>query len=191
MDRCGSRRMRTAANFLVGAALGVLTLALAHVAAADEREWTAAINRGRALAPVPLKIPAGVSPASVYVGSFIVNGVAGCNDCHSSNPYTATGNPYKGQPKQINGRCYLNGGQAFGPYVSRNITPDKSGRPAGVAFDVFVAIMQKGRDPDKPGALLQVMPWPVFQNMSIAQLKAIYDYLSSIPPLPNGGAKPC
>ncbi len=191
MGRCQSRPTGTARNALLRAAGSVLALVLANAAAADEREWAGAINRGKAIAPVPLKIPAGVSPASVYVGSFIVNGVAGCNDCHSSNSYTATGNPYKGQPKQINSRCYLNGGQAFGPFASRNITPDKSGKPAGVTFDVFVTIMRKGKDPDKPGALLQVMPWPIFQNMSIADLRAIYDYLSSIPSLPNGGVKPC
>jgi hypothetical protein len=31
------------------------------------------------------------------------------------------------------------------------------------------------------GNLLQVMPWPTFQNMTDHDLRAIYEYLSSIP----------
>jgi hypothetical protein len=31
------------------------------------------------------------------------------------------------------------------------------------------------------GAVLQIMPWPVFQNMSDHELRAIYEYLSAIP----------
>jgi hypothetical protein len=37
--------------------------------------------------------------------------------------------------------------------------------------------------PDNPvdGNLLQIMPWPVFNNMSDHYLEAIYEYLSAIP----------
>jgi hypothetical protein len=31
------------------------------------------------------------------------------------------------------------------------------------------------------GSLLQIMPWPAFQNMSDHELQAIYEYLSAIP----------
>jgi hypothetical protein len=31
------------------------------------------------------------------------------------------------------------------------------------------------------GALLQVMSWPVYQNMSDHDLRAVYEYLSTIP----------
>jgi hypothetical protein len=146
---------------------------------------------GRKIAPVPLSIPRGVSPDSVYLGSYIVNGVADCNGCHSNNEFTAAGNPFNGQPKQINSVCYLNGGQSFGPFISRNITPDASRKPAGITFATFVNVMRTGQDPQDPGTLLQVMPWPTFQNMTDIALKAIYDYLSSIPSLPDGGTTPC
>ncbi|HEY0766382.1 MAG TPA: hypothetical protein VGD47_00375, partial [Steroidobacteraceae bacterium] len=31
------------------------------------------------------------------------------------------------------------------------------------------------------GTLLQIMPWPIYQNMSDRDLRAIYEYLSAIP----------
>ena len=76
------------------------------------------------------------------------------------------------------------GGMAFGPFVSRNITPDAKGLPGGLTLAEFVAVMRTGRDPDNPGRLLQVMPWPVYQDMRFDDLKAIYVYLQAIPSLP-------
>ena len=40
--------------------------------------------------------------------------------------------------------------------------------------------------PPTDGSLLQVMPWPHFQNMSDHDLLAIYTYLSAIPCLSTG-----
>lgn len=145
---------------------------------------------GKKIAPVPLTIKHR-DPSSVYLGAYIVEAVAGCNGCHSNNQYTATGNPFNGQPKQVNTACYLNGGQAFGPFVSRDITPDSTGMPAGLTFAAFKNVLRTGNDPEHPGTLLQVMPWDAFQNMTTTDLRAIYDYLSSIPSLPMGGAAPC
>jgi hypothetical protein len=155
-------------------------------------EINAEITRGRMIAPVPLTIPDDVDPQSVFLGSYIVEAVATCNSCHSNKEYTVTGNPFNGQPKQVNQTCYLNGGQSLGPnIVSRNITPDNRGRPAGLTFVMFKNLMRTGNDPEHPGTLLQVMPWDGFQNMTNTELKAIYDYLSSIPSLPTGGVSPC
>jgi len=148
------------------------------------------ISIGKKIAPVPLTIPRGVSAASVYLGSYIVNAGADCDGCHSNNEFTSTGNPFNGQLKQINTLCYLNGGQSFGPFYSRNITPDASGKPAGITYATFVNLIRTGQDPQDPGTLLQVMPWPTFRNMTDTDLKAIYDYLSSIPSLPYGGTSP-
>jgi len=113
---------------------------------------------------------------------------------------------------------YLAGGNDFGPFpggpgsiehlYARNLTPDKTGRPeGGHTFADFVQIMRHGndfdhihpscREPGMPanclpspfnGALLQVMPWPTFANMTEHDLLAIYTYLSAIPcnPGPSG-----
>jgi hypothetical protein len=81
----------------------------------------------------------------------------------------------------VNVPCYLDGGQQFGPFVSRDITPWENGKPAGLNFQQFKHVIRTGEDPDNPGQLLQVMPWPVYQTMSDDDLGAIYAYLSSIP----------
>jgi len=47
------------------------------------------------------------------------------------------------------------------------------------------------------GPLLQVMPWPAYSNMNPRQIRAIYEYLSAIPPvktpggIKNGGWRTC
>jgi hypothetical protein len=45
-------------------------------------------------------------------------------------------------------------------------------------------VIGTGEDPDNPGQLLQVMPWPVYQTMTDSDLRAIYEYLLAVPPIP-------
>jgi hypothetical protein len=137
------------------------------------------ILRGFAIAPVPLDLR-GKNLLRVGLGSYLVNAVGGCNDCHTNPPYAEGGDPYLGEPKQINTEHYLAGGTDFGIAVSANITPDETGKPAGLDFDEFEEIIRTGID-DEDGHILQVMPWPVFQDQIGADLRAIYEYLSAIP----------
>ena len=125
---------------------------------------------------------AGKNRARVGLGSYLVNAVGGCNDCHTAPPYSS--DPFAGDPKQINNACYLAGGAAFGPFVSRDITPWEDGMPAGLTFKKFLHVIRTGEDPDNPGQVLQVMPWPVYQTMTDGDLRAVYEYLSSIPAIP-------
>jgi hypothetical protein len=128
----------------------------------------------------------GRNRALVGLGSYLVNAVAGCNDCHTQPAYASGGNPYAflGAPAQINVPCYLAGGRPFGPFVSRDITPWENGRPAGLTFQDFLHVMRTGEDPDNPGQVLQVMPWPAYQNMTDRDLEAVYEYLSAVPAIP-------
>ena len=124
--------------------------------------------------------------ALVGLGSYLVNAVGGCNDCHTAPPFTLDPYAFLGAPKQVNVACYLAGGTPFGPPgpgtpVSRDITPWEDGKPAGLTLDEFVHVIRTGEDPDNPGQVLQVMPWPVYQAMTDRDLRAIYEYLSSIP----------
>jgi hypothetical protein len=116
--------------------------AFTHVAAnADDSESNdARVRRGFEAAPVPLNVQ-GKDLALVGLGSYLVNVVASCNDCHSAGSatqYAPAGNPFFGQPKVVNQATYLGGGNDFGALVpggphivSRNLTPDKTGRPEG------------------------------------------------------------
>lgn len=158
----------------------------------------ARIIRGYEIAPVPLDLK-GKDIALVGLGSYIVNGVGGCNDCHTSPSYAAGGDPFAGEPKAVNAARYLAGGTPFGPPgdpntpVSRNLTPRANGLPANLTWPQFRETITTGVDlkrrlPQVPSAdhdLLQVMPWPVYQDMSDRDLRAIYEYLRSIPSLPS------
>ncbi|HEX8199491.1 MAG TPA: hypothetical protein VF590_03325 [Isosphaeraceae bacterium] len=141
------------------------------------------------MAPLPLNLR-GKNRALVGLGSYIVNAQAGCNDCHATEPHAPGGDPFLGQPKVINGDAYLLGGRAFGPFVSRNLRPEPpAGLPAGRSFGQFAQIMRRGVDYDAAhpqiSPLLQVMPWPIYQEMTDRDLRAIYEYLSALPPAPS------
>src|SRR5262249_39101549 len=141
------------------------------------------IQQGLAIAPMMLNLT-GKNRALVGLGSYIVNATGDCNGCHAgpAGEYADGGNPFLGQPKVVNTSAYLAGcAQLFGPvFVPRNLTPDKTGRPAGGAsFEEFRDILRTGIDPDQAhpqfGPLLQVMPWPTFQNMTDRDIRAIYE----------------
>lgn len=153
------------------------------------------VRQGFAIAPVPLNLH-GKNRALVGLGSYIVNAQSGCNDCHTWPNYEEGGDPFLGEPEQINRAGYLAGGRDFGPFVSRNLTPDRTGRPmGGDTLAEFVQVMRTGVDPDYAhpafGPLLQAMPWPVYQKMTDRDLQAIYEYLSAIPCVEGGEPGRC
>lgn len=137
--------------------------------------------------PIKLNL-AGKNPDQVYLGSYIVNAQGACADCHSCPTYAEGHDPYKGEPKQFNTAGYLSGGRAFGPFTSANITPDSTGKPAGITLAQFKNLLRTGHDPHAPENILQVMPWPIYGMMSDHDLDAVYTYLKSIPPLPTPAA---
>src|SRR5215467_5702752 len=118
---------------------------------------------------------AGTDWALVGLGSYLVNST-GCNDCHTHPNWATGGNPYMGQPEQINTDVYLSGGRIFGPVTapiakSANITPAEKGRPAGLSLPEFLKVIRTGQDPDT-GRLLQVMPWPLYRWKTDLELTA-------------------
>lgn len=181
---------------LTGATLSIAVLCAVAVAKDrdddHDRNGDSEIRIGYAIAPVPLNLR-GRNRELVGLGSYIVNAQTSCSDCHTAPPYLPGGDPALGQPTAINLAGYLGGGTAFGPFVSRNITPDQHGRPAGLTLDEFLAVIDTGIDidadppnvPSVEGDLLQVMPWPVFRHMTRHDKRAIYEYLSAIPCIGN------
>lgn len=166
------------------ALLMMCTLSFTSAAPGDSESQ---IQRGFDIAPVPLDLH-GRNHALVGLGSYTVNAQGGCNDCHTHPNFVLGGDPYLGQPKQINAAEYLTGGRQFGPFTSRNLTP-VNGRPADLTLKQFMQVMHKGTDFDslhpEISPLLQVMPWPVYGDMTDRDLSAVYEYLSAIPSRPN------
>jgi hypothetical protein len=71
------------------------------------------------------------------------------------------------------------------PFGSANITPDKSGKRAGLTFERFLTTLRTGHNPlDRPSTP-QVMPWPVFGKKTDGELRAVYEYLRAMPSLPD------
>jgi hypothetical protein len=147
------------------------------------------IQIGFAIAPVPLDMR-GKNPALVGLGSYIVNGQSDCAGCHSNPTYADGGDPHLGQPEQISVSTYLSGGgDLFGPFVPRNLTPNRDGKPAGLTLKEFLQVLDTGVDlknrapfvPSPQNDLLQIMPWPVFGKMTDREKEAIYEYLRAIP----------
>jgi hypothetical protein len=192
-------RAAAAATALVSFVLvGILTCSTWVRAQDDERsrrahdddEENARVQIGFEIAPVHLNLH-GKDRDLVGLGSYIVNSMSGCNDCHSAGPQTQyIVNPFFGiGPKVINPATYLGGGRDFGALipgsahiVSRNLTPDKTGMPeGGHSFADFVQIMRAGVDldhlhptctgapnascvpPPFDGSLLQIMPGRCFK----------------------------
>lgn len=156
------------------------------------------VRQGFKIAPVPLSTK-GKNCRLIGLGSYLVN-TNECVDCHTHGGrgdawFVHGGNPFLGQPKQVNAAAYLGGGVAFGPFISRDLTPDKNGLPAGFTFEQFRFVIRTGTDLQEstPGntVLLQVMPWPLFQDLTDHDLRAMYEYLSAIPCIPDSpGLRP-
>lgn len=96
------------------------------------------------------------------------------------------------------------GGYVGPNIITRNLTPDRTGLPeGGHTLEQFKQILRTGTDldnlhptctsavpvptpancipPPVDGSRLQVMPWPVFHNMTDHQIEAIYEFLKAIP----------
>jgi hypothetical protein len=136
---------------------------------ADDSDNDSRVSIGFKIAPVPLNLE-GRNRAKVGLGSYLVNAVGDCNGCHSSGsaplgiyPYITGNNPYFKQTEKIDPTVYLAGGAFFGTVgtptgpnnyagpaiITRNLTPDKNGRPeGGHTFDEFKQIMRRGTDFD-------------------------------------------
>ncbi len=157
---------------------------IATVGKGDGGDTPSRAQIGFKIAPLPLNLQ-GKDHHLVGYGSYLVNAVSDCNGCHSTQEYAEGGNPFLGQPKVVDTTTYLRGGQSFGPFVSRNLRPEiGTGLPAGLTYHQFQSVIRHGTDYDNPGALLQVMPWPAFQNMNDEDIHAIYLYLWSLPAVP-------
>jgi hypothetical protein len=144
------------------------------------------IERGLLISPVQTTVTRR-NRDLVGLGSYIVNAQGACNDCHTCPSYSV--DPYlKPRKGAVNATNFLAGGVDFmtpgGTFTSPNLTPDpsKGNLPdGGHTLEQFKFMMRTGHDVDPPNDILQVMPWPIYGNMTDDDLQAVYEYLKSIP----------
>lgn len=173
----------TTVALIAAVAISVIPTSGAVSAREDEQQGVdPRVAVGLAISPVPITL-GNRDRALVGLGSYLVN-TFGCNSCHTNPSYVTGHSPYNGEVPEINTAAFLAGGNKFGPYTSRNLTPEKDTGKLDMTFDEFSNAMQRGTDHDQlhpTTPLLQVMPWPYFAKLSQVELLAMYEYLSSIP----------
>lgn len=131
--------------------------------------------------------------------------IGGCNDCHSPKILTPIG-PAPDTTRLLSGHpqdemlgnlvqtqewvLFNPGATAYvGPWgisYAANLSPDDTGI-GNWTFQQFETAIRKGKfkglENSRP--LLPPMPWQMYQNMSDEDLKALFAYLKSIPPVKN------
>jgi len=143
-------------------------------------------------------------------GEYLVNAV-GCDDCHTPKAMTAQGpepdmkRRFMGHPvaepfesnelmhklvTESNVAVFSPGLTGFvGPWgvsYAANLTPDDTGIGSWTEAQFIKAIREgksKGLDGARP--LLPPMPWQMYRNFSDDDLKAIFAFLQSVPPVKN------
>jgi hypothetical protein len=142
----------------------------------------------RAVPSTHVSVPQPDSISKADYGDYLVNAAGACSACHTQMD--------KGGPKK--GMVFA-GGNEFripaGIIRSANITPDEE---TGIGYwteDLFVdrfkfyaSASSQTLDPKKVG-YYTVMPWTMYGGMSEDDLRAIYAYLRTLPPVHNAVTK--
>lgn len=145
------------------------------------------------------------APAAAERGRYIVESF-GCSDCHTPMKFDAKlGLPVPDRDKFLSGHPAAAPAPAalppgslmlvgetgtsfrlpFGVAYAANLTPDASGME-GWSEEMFVNAMRKGRHMGGTGRpIYPPMPWQALRNLGDSDLKAIYAFLRTIPPVRN------
>ena len=145
--------------------------------AGDAGGLSARAQAGLAASPFPVNISGlpTTQAEQLGIGSYIVNIVSNCGDCHNKPGIPGTG--------------FLAGGLQIGPVQARNLTSDPN-HGLRMTQAQFIETLQTGKDQklsadaSTPVSLI-VMPWQDFRWMSVTDLTAVYAYLKLVPPDPN------
>ncbi len=158
--------------------------------------------------PAPQEKAAVVDSSSVSItrGEYLVN-TSGCNDCHSPKMMTDKGPvpdpalllsghpenlPLPGSDTATSNHWilfHMGGTAAKGPWgtsFAANLTPDPTGL-GNWSEEQFFNAMRKGYYKGIEGGrmLLPLMPWPAYAQMTDEDLRSIFAYLKSLPPVKN------
>jgi hypothetical protein len=178
----------------------VFTISIAIIACDNSYQAPDSNMEGISELPQPLS-----KDSLVKRGKYLVS-IMGCNDCHSPTVMTPNGPGHdpsrmlSGHPqnldlpsidKQMNGWVMLSltGTAMVGPWgtsYSANITSDETGIGNWTEAQFFKAIREgKYKGLDNTRSLLPPMPWQAYAQASDEDLRAIFSYLKSTPPVNN------
>ena len=201
MGRRQSRLVVTSAALVaVGLfAVGCRKEEAAAPAPADSAQAPATADAAPAAAPAP------GSPDLVGGGRYLV-AIMACNDCHTPFKMGKTGpepdmtrmlsghpeNMKLPPPPKLEGGWMMAGSATntawagpWGVSYTANLTPDQNTGIGIWTEDMFIKAMRSGKHMGTSRTILPPMPWPWYAKMRDDELKAIFAYLKSIPPIRN------
>jgi cytochrome c553 len=175
------------------------TMALAAAAAV-----LASVMAGTTVKATP-KTSAAAAEARIKRGAYLVS-TMGCHDCHT--PWTMgpngpgpdmsralTGHPAgqkMGPPPALSGGWGWSAAAtntAFaGPWgisFTANLTSDPETGLGRWTEQMFIATMKTGRHQGNGRPVLPPMPWPMLGNLNDEDMKSLFAYLQSLPPVRN------
>jgi mono/diheme cytochrome c family protein len=147
----------------------------------------------------------GSKAAAIERGKYLVN-FGSCNDCHTpwklgpKGPEPDMTRALTGHPAEMNvspaptlegswGIAAANTMTAWtGPWgvsFTANLTPDKETGLGDWTEEMFIHTMRTGRHQGKGRAILPPMPWFSVNALSDEDIKAVFAYLQSLPPVHN------
>ena len=158
----------------------------------------------------PAQTPAQSNDPKVARGSYLVK-IMGCNDCHTPWKMGAQG-PEPDMTRMLSGHpqdmvmppVNLARGAwmtvtaatntAFsGPWgvsFTANLTPDPETGLGKWTPEIFIQAIRTGRHEGQGRPILPPMPYPMYRNATDDDLRAVFAYLQSIPPIRNRVPQP-
>jgi hypothetical protein len=145
--------------------------------------------------------------ARIEHGKYLVN-LGGCNDCHSPKVFTANGpmpdstmllsgahmavTSLDFDPKMVaQGKWTVCNNDftawvgAWGISYTANLTPDKETGLGNWDEQRFIRALRTGKHLGEGRPILPPMPWPFIGRLKDDDLKDIFAYLQSLPPINN------
>jgi mono/diheme cytochrome c family protein len=145
-------------------------------------------------------------PAKIARGQYLVT-VGGCNDCHtplkmgpkgpepdmtrmlSGHPeqFVITAPAKMPSPEWMIASAPTNTAHSgpWGVSFTANLTPDENTGLGIWTEEMFIKALRTGRHMGASREILPPMPWTNYGKMTDDDLKAVYAYLRSIPPVHN------
>ena len=164
--------------------------------------------------PPPSETKPSVSAAAAPAQSPVERGkylttVGGCNDCHTPKKFGPNG-PEPDMSKELSGNPSADKlptvpkglfapdkwgtlannhlGAWAGPWgvsFAMNLTPDKATGLGSWTPEMFMGALRTGKHQGTGRPILPPMPWNWYRNMTDDDLKAVFAYLQSLPPVNN------
>jgi hypothetical protein len=156
------------------------------------------------------------APNPVERGKYLVT-IGGCHDCHTPKNMNAAGMPepdmtsmlsghpaeapyptWKPEDLQMNKALGLTNTMLsawagpWGVSFAINLTPDKETGIGEWTEEAFIQSMRTGKHQGQPNGrdILPPMPWQSIKEMTDDDLKAVWAFLRSIPPVKNQAPLP-